>query len=131
VPSAGLTGAIGTAITTACKNADTAWTTFKTGYGTAATNAKKATVATTASSAFNGVLHYLAQAVASDDATASYLARAQEVEQHANIVSKDLQSLAGDLKAGDASAAAAMYSNSNPLSPVQLDETSFKSACGT
>lgn len=130
LPTVKLTGAAGAAITAACKDAGTAWSVFQSAYGAATTNPDKATAAATGASALTTTVHTLTQAVGTN-ATPSYFLRAQEVEQHGTAVSKDLQDLSNDLRTGDANAASILYSSSNPVSPIQLDETAFASVCGT
>jgi hypothetical protein len=130
LPSASLTGTAGAAITTACKDAGTAWSTFRSSYGAATSNPQRATSAATAGSALSDVVQELTHAV-STDAPPAYFLKAQDVVRRGTAVSKDLQNLSHDLQSGDTNAAAMLYSSSNPLSPVQLDAASLTSTCGT
>ena len=130
LPSAGMTGPVGAAVTTGCKNADSAWSTFQSAYGAATSNPTRSAAATAAASTYTAVIQSLTQAVDPNDTTAAYRARGQDVARHATSVLDDLKSLARDLEAGDTNAAALLYSKTNPLSPMQLDEAAFESDCG-
>lgn len=130
LPSAGMTGAVGTAISAGCKNADNAWSAFRSAYAAATSNPDKSAAAATAASTYAQVVQNVTQAVDPNDTSVAYRARGQDVVRHATTVLNDLKSLARDLEAGDTNAAAMLYSSSNPLSPVQLDEAAFQSDCG-
>jgi len=131
LPSAGLTGAVGTAVTTGCKNADDAWSAFRSAYAAATSNPDRSAAAAAAASIYAQVVQSVTRAVDPNDTSAAYRARAQDVARHATTVLNDLQTLVRDLQAGDTNAAAILYSSANPLSPMQLDQAAFASDCGS
>jgi hypothetical protein len=130
LPSAGLTGDVGTAVTVGCKNADDAWSAFRTAYGASTSNPNRSAAAAAAASTYAQVVQSVTKAVDPNGTSAAYRARGQDVARHATTVLNDLKSLSSDLEAGDTNAATTLYSSSNPLSPMQLDEAAFESDCG-